>query len=212
MNEASHGRVAGKVVLITGGARNQGLNHGRLLAREGARVVLADVTDEAGVPAARELATLGLAVHYTHLDVARPDDWRTAIDDIVRREGRLDVLVNNAAILGTSALAARSLERNQVLAVNQSGVFGIQQAAPAMGARRSIINISSVIGNLGTEFNFAYWSASTPQMITRRGGEPGAVIRVNTIVPGGTTPTCCAPCPRMSAASACHHPFTAPGA
>jgi NAD(P)-dependent dehydrogenase (short-subunit alcohol dehydrogenase family) len=191
MNEASRGRVAGKVVLITGGARNQGLNHGRLLAREGARVVLADVADEAGVPAARDLAALGLPVHYTHLDVACPDDWRTAIDDIIRREGRLDVLVNNAAILGTSALAGCSLEEwNQVLAVNQTGVFlGIQHAAPAMkaGGGGSIINISSVIGNLGTEFNFAYSvSKHAVQMITRIAAVSLAPsIRVNTIVPGG---------------------------
>ena len=51
MTAQSTGRVAGKVVLVTGGARKQGLSHGRLLAREGARVVLADVADEAGAAA-----------------------------------------------------------------------------------------------------------------------------------------------------------------
>ena len=191
MNGASRGRVAGKVVLITGGARNQGLNHGRLLAEEGARVVLADVADGIGAAAANELAARGLAVRYAHLDVARPDDWRAAIDDIVRRERKLDVLVNNAAILGTSALTDCTLEEwNQVLAVNQTGVFlGIRHAAPMMmeGQGGSIINISSVIGNLGTEFNFAYSvSKHAVQMITRIAAVTLApTVRVNTIIPGG---------------------------
>jgi NAD(P)-dependent dehydrogenase (short-subunit alcohol dehydrogenase family) len=191
MNGEPRGRVAGKVVLITGGARNQGLNHGRLLAKEGARVVLADVTDDVGRAVADELAGRGLAVRYVHLDVARVDDWRAVIDDIVHREGELDVLVNNAAILGTSALADCTLEEwNQVLAVNQTGVFlGIRHAAPVMhaGGRGSIINISSVIGNLGTEFNFAYSvSKHAVQMITRIAAVSLApTVRVNTIIPGG---------------------------
>jgi cyclopentanol dehydrogenase len=191
MNATARGRVADKVVLITGGARNQGLNHGRLLAEQGARVVLADVADEPGATAAGELAARGLAVGYAHLDVARAHDWRVTIDDIVRREGRLDVLVNNAAILGTSALADCTLEEwNQVLAVNQTGVFlGIRHAAPAMqaGGSGSIINISSVIGNLGTEFNFAYSvSKHAVQMITRIAAVTLApTVRVNTIIPGG---------------------------
>jgi NAD(P)-dependent dehydrogenase (short-subunit alcohol dehydrogenase family) len=191
MNGASRGRVEGKVVLITGGARNQGLNHGRLLAEEGAHVVLTDVADDIGAAAARELAAGGLSVCYAHLDVASPGDWRAAIADIVDREGRLDVLVNNAAILGKSALAGCTLDEwNQVLAVNQTGVFlGVQHAAPAMlaGGGGSIINISSVIGNLGTEFNFAYSvSKHAVQMITRIAAVSLApAVRVNTIIPGG---------------------------
>jgi len=191
MNAAARGRVVGKVALITGGARNQGLNHGRLLAEEGAHVVLADVVDDIGRTAADELAKSGLAVRYAHLDVARPDDWQAVIDDVLRREGKLDVLVNNAAILGTSALADCTLEEwNQVLAVNQTGVFlGIRHAAPVMQAGQggSIINISSVIGNLGTEFNFAYSvSKHAVQMITRIAAVSLApTVRVNTIIPGG---------------------------
>ena len=191
MSDPRRGRVAGKVVLVTGGARNQGLSHGRLLAEEGAQVVLADVADGLGMAAVAELAASGLAVRYVHLDVSRPDDWRAALRDIVGREGRLDVLVNNAAILGKSPLADCTLDEwNDVLAVNQTGVFlGVQHAAPVMRARGagSIINISSVIGNLGTEFNFAYSvSKHAVQMITRVAAVTLApTIRVNTIVPGG---------------------------
>jgi cyclopentanol dehydrogenase len=185
------GRVDGKVVLITGGARNQGLNHGRLLAGEGARVVLADVSDDVGEKAASELCSSGLSVRYAHLDVAREADWRAVVANIIKREGKLDVLVNNAAILGKSPLLECSLEEwNQVLAINQSGVFlGIRHTAPEMqkNGKGSIINISSVIGNLGTEFNFAYSvSKHAVQMITRIAAVTLApVVRVNTIVPGG---------------------------
>ena len=176
---------------MTGGARNMGLSHGALLAREGARVVLADVADPAGEAAAAALAAEGLAVRYAHLDVTSPAGWRAVIDDVMRREGRLDVLVNNAAILGKSPLAECTLEEwNEVLAVNQTGVFlGVQHAAPAMqtNGAGSIINISSVIGNLGTEFNFAYSvSKHAVQMITRIAAVTLAPdVRVNTIVPGG---------------------------
>jgi len=188
---AGQGRVAGKIVLITGGARNQGLSHGRLLAREGARVILADITDNAGEAAMEALRSEKLDVSYRHLDVANQADWDAAMSAITAQFGRLDVLVNNAAILGESPLAGCSLDEwNNVLAVNQTGTFlGIQHAAPVMrrNGRGSIINISSVIGNLGTEFNFAYSvSKAAVQMITRLAAVSLApVIRVNTIIPGG---------------------------
>jgi len=188
---AGEGRVAGKVVLITGGARNQGLSHGRLLAREGARVILADITDDAGAAAVQALHSERLEVSYRHLDIAKPADWQTVLSAITAQYGRLDVLVNNAAILGESTLADCSLDEwNNVLAVNQTGTFlGIQYAAPVMRRHGSgsIINISSVIGNLGTEFNFAYSvSKAAVQMITRIAAVSLApAIRVNTIIPGG---------------------------
>jgi 3alpha(or 20beta)-hydroxysteroid dehydrogenase len=191
MTEQITGRVAGKVVLVTGGARNQGLSHGNLLAREGARVVLADVSDEAGAAAASELQAEGLDTRYLPLDGSSPTDWQMTIENILAREGQLDVLVNNAAVLGTSGLADCSLDEwNRVLAVNQTGTFlGVQHAASAMmtSAGGSIINISSVIGNIGTEFNFAYSvSKAAVQMITRAAAVSLAPrIRVNTIIPGG---------------------------
>ena len=72
MNKSGKGRVAGKVVLVTGGARNQGLGHGGTLASEGASVILADVADEAGDAAAGALAREGYPVRYLHLDVDEP--------------------------------------------------------------------------------------------------------------------------------------------
>ena len=190
MSESRGTRVAGKVVLVTGGARNQGLGHGRLLASHGARVILADVADELGEQAAA-LCRENLDVSYMHLDVASPEDWHTALTRVEQTYGKLDVLVNNAAILGSSGLLGCSLEEwRSVMAVNQTGVFlGVQYAVPLMqrNGSGSIINISSVIGNLGTEFNFAYSvSKAAVQMITKAAAVTLApTVRVNTIVPGG---------------------------
>jgi 3alpha(or 20beta)-hydroxysteroid dehydrogenase len=184
------GRVSGKVALITGGARNQGLSHGELLATHGARVILADVTDEIGREATAGLADKGLDVRYVHLDVARPEDWKSATALIEADYGKLDVLVNNAAVLGKSDLLSCALDEwSAVIAINQTGPFlGIQHAAPLMrrNGSGSIINISSVIGNLGTEFNFAYSiTKAAVQMLTKTAAMALApIVRVNTIVPG----------------------------
>jgi 3alpha(or 20beta)-hydroxysteroid dehydrogenase len=187
---AASSGYTGEVVLITGGSRNQGLGHGRLLASEGAKVILADVADADGNAAVKALADGGTTVRYMHLDVTDAEGWHSVVADIMAKEGRLDVLVNNAAVLGKSGLADCALaEWEDVLRVNQTGPFlGIQHVVPAMrvGGRGSIINISSVIGNFGTEFNFAYSvSKAAVQMITRAAAVTLAPhIRVNTIIPG----------------------------
>lgn len=191
MSAVVQGRVAGKVALITGGARNMGLSHGRLLAEHGARVILADVTDEIGEREAAKLRKGGHDISYVHLDVTQPDDWEKAVGFAEKSYGKLDVLVNNAAILGKSPLLDCTLEEwRSVNEVNQTGVFlGIKSAAPLMrrGGRGSIINISSVVGTLGTEFNFAYSvSKQAVLMLTKAAAVSLAPeIRVNTIIPGG---------------------------
>ena len=88
-------RLAGKVALITGGARGQGAAEGALFAAEGARVILADVLDAEGEAAA---AGIGEAASYRHLDVSDEDAWNTLVAEIVEDHGKLDVLVNNAGV------------------------------------------------------------------------------------------------------------------
>jgi cyclopentanol dehydrogenase len=190
--QRQNGRVAGKIVLITGGGRGMGPVHGRLLAEHGARVVLGGRNEEQLQDAADEMCAGGLEVSTVHLDVTCESDWIAAIDHIESTRGRLDVLVNNAGVTSTPNVLDCSLEEwNAVIAVNQTGTFlGIKHAAPAMrrAGKGSIINISSVLGTLGTEFGIAYHaSKGAVHIITRAAAvmlAPG--VRVNSITPAIT--------------------------
>jgi 3alpha(or 20beta)-hydroxysteroid dehydrogenase len=186
----AHGRAAGKCVLITGGARGQGASHARVLAREGAKVLIADITDEAGEHTAAALRSEGLDVRYTHLDVTSPASWDAAIAETEKALGALHVLVNNAGIFPSAPLLECSeAEWRHVIEVNQTGpFFGIQRAVPAMrrAGRGSIINIISVAGSFATEIAVAYTvSKAALLMLTRSAAVSLAPeVRVNAVTPG----------------------------
>ena len=181
------GVLAGKVALITGGARGQGAAEARLFAAAGATVVIADVLDEAGAQTATETGA-----QYVHLDVTSEEDWQAVVDDVAAAHGRFDVLVNNAGILRGATLVKETLEQwHEVLAVNQTGTFlGMRTAARAMiaaGNGGSIVNISSVAGIAGT-FGSTSYSASKwavrgmAKVAAKELGRYG--IRVNSVHPG----------------------------
>ena len=92
----STSRLMDKVALITGGARGQGEAEARQFVSEGARVIITDVLDAEGTALATEL---GDAAVYRHHDVTDEAGWAATVDDVIKRWGRLDVLVNNAGIL-----------------------------------------------------------------------------------------------------------------
>ena len=109
-------RLAGKVALISGAARGQGEAEARLFAREGASVVLGDVRAEQGEQVARAIAADGGKAVFTPLDVSNEGDWARAVELAERELGRLDILVNNAAILGRPGIMetfARALGRGR---------------------------------------------------------------------------------------------------
>ena len=147
-------RLEGKVALISGGGRGQGATEAKLFALEGARVVFGDVRDEEGKQVEEEIRKSGGEAAYVHLDVTRAEDWRAAVETAVNRYGKLNVLVNNAAILSTMGIEDTSEEEwDHVSAVNAKGVFlGTQCAIPAMrdAGGGSIVNISSTLGLVGT--------------------------------------------------------------
>src|SRR5215813_12397691 len=97
-------RLAGKVALISGGARGQGATESRLFSREGAAVVFGDVLDDEGKKVEAEIRTSGGHATYVHLDVTREADWRAAVVTAVKTYGKLNVLVNNAGILVRSKI------------------------------------------------------------------------------------------------------------
>ncbi|WP_246076296.1 glucose 1-dehydrogenase [Amycolatopsis cihanbeyliensis] len=182
------GRLAGKVALITGAARGQGAAAARRFVAEGARVVLADVTDDEGKQLADEL---GPAAAYQHLDVGAEDDWALAVERAVAEFGALNVLVNNAGILHFSELAKTSLaDYERVLRVNQVGTFlGMRSVVDPMTAAGggSIVNVSSVEGLAGMPFLVAYTASKfairgMTKVAALELGDKG--IRVNSLHPG----------------------------
>lgn len=178
-------RFDGKVVLITGSAGGQGAAAAALLRGRGADVVVADVRDDEG----RATATR-LDATYLHLDVADPAQWADAVASIMASHGRIDGLVNNAAIMRSARMVDTTDELyRSVIDVNQFGVFyGMRTVAPVMSAPGgSIVNISSVAGLIGPPGTIAYaaskWAVrGMTKVAAKELGRAG--IRVNSVHPG----------------------------
>lgn len=150
-------RCAGKVALVTGGAGGIGAASARALVAEGARVVVADVADDAGAALAHEL---GEAARYVHLDVTSEADWTAAVALTLAEFGSLSVLFNNAGIVNGGPLSGFRLDKWQrILDVNLTGPFlGLRAVADAMIAAGggSIINTSSIEGLRGSPWAHGY--------------------------------------------------------
>jgi cyclopentanol dehydrogenase len=145
------GKLDGKVALISGGARGQGAAEAETFAREGAKVVFGDIRDDEGKKVEAAIRAAGHAAVYLHLDVTSEADWQKAVQTAIDRFGKLDVLINNAAIvIPRVPIEERTVaEWDQVMAVNAKGVFlGTKYAIPAMrrAGGGSIVNISSIAG------------------------------------------------------------------
>jgi 3alpha(or 20beta)-hydroxysteroid dehydrogenase len=182
-------QLAGKVAIVTGGARGMGAAAVRKLRAEGAIVIAADILDDDGKALADEL---GDGVTYVHHDVTDEAGWTSLVEETERLHGSLDVLVNNAGILKFNALADTPIdELRLVLEVNLIGTFmGMKAAIPAMkrAGGGSIVNISSTEGLGGTVFCGAYTASKfAVRGITKVAAiEYGAdKIRVNSVHPGG---------------------------
>ena len=148
------GRLDGKVVLISGGARGQGATEAKMIASEGAKVVFGDILDDEGKMVEAEISEVGHEATYVHLDVTKEADWKAAVDTAVDRYGKLDILVNNAGILIRKSIEETTEEEwDRIMAINAKGVFlGTKQAIPAMrlAGGGSIVNISSTAGLVGS--------------------------------------------------------------
>ena len=186
-------RLEGKVALITGAASGMGACEARLFAEEGAKVCITDVAEEEGRSVADNIIKSGGDVFFSKLDITSEDDWATTVNEVVSRFGKLDVLVNNAAINHVGTVEETTAEDwDRVMEVNAKGAFlGTKAAIPAMrrAGGGSIINISSGAGLVGNRASTVYNASkaavhiltkSTAIQYAREG------IRANSVHPGAT--------------------------
>jgi NAD(P)-dependent dehydrogenase (short-subunit alcohol dehydrogenase family) len=185
-------RLENKVALITGAASGMGASMARIFAREGAKVVVADVLEEEGKAVVAEITKANGAAIFQRLDVTSEAEWKAAVDTTVAEYGKLDILVNDAGLSGSAVedlfdTAAWDL----LMAVNARGVFlGMKFAIPIMKAAGggSIVNISSISGITGQQQIHVAYNASkgavrtlTKAAAVQHGADN---IRVNSIHPG----------------------------
>jgi len=184
-------RLQGKVAIITGAARGQGAEEARMFAKEGAKVVLADVTDQEGTAVAAEIAEMGGDALYVHLDVTNEDEWDAAVQSAVASFGKLDILVNNAGIWRRGHVLETSSDQwDDIMDVNAKGVFlGTKAVIPEMrkAGGGSVVNISSTAGLVGSKTSAAYSaSKGAVRIFTKSTAVQYAAegIRANSIHPG----------------------------
>ena len=182
-------RLAGKVAIISGAASGMGAATARMFAREGAKVVIADVMEHEG----RQVAdAIGAAARFEKLDVTDEDNWATVVAAATRQFGQLNVLVNNAGVSGSAEQDFYSTEAwSRIMAINATGVFfGIKHAIPAMQASGggSIVNLSSIAGIIGSEHVHMAYNASKAavRLMTKSVAVQHAKdnIRANSVHPG----------------------------
>ena len=142
---AGFAQLEDKVSIVTGAARGLGAAIARVFAGHGARVILTDVLEEEGRALAKEI---GGAARFEALDVTQEPHWQRVCDATSAREGRIDALVNNAAVLHLGPVESTSPETFQRLfEVNTLGAFlGVRAVLPHMRAQGggSVVNISSI--------------------------------------------------------------------
>ncbi|MDP7586666.1 MAG: glucose 1-dehydrogenase [SAR202 cluster bacterium] len=189
-------RLDGKVALISGGARGMGAEEARIFAREGAKVVIGDISEEDGKAIEAQVAEAGGQALFVRLDVTAEADWAKAVELAVSSYGKLDVLVNNAGISSRAFTDDTAIDGwDKIMEVNSKGVFlGTRAAVPKMleAGGGSIINISSIMGLVGSAGGHPAYNASkgavrifSKAMAVRHGKDN---IRVNSVHPGFMPP------------------------
>ncbi len=189
-------RLDGKVALITGGASGMGRSEATIFAREGARVVVADILEAEGQQVVADIKAAGGEARFVKLDVTSEAHWREAVATTETSFGRLNVLVNNAGISGSYDPDTMSTAAwDTIMNVNAKGVFlGMKHAIPAMkmAGGGAIVNISSISGFVGQSGIHMAYNASkgAVRIATKAAAVQYAKdgIRVNSVHPGMMPP------------------------
>ena len=189
-------RLEGKVAIISGASGGMGAEEARLFAREGAKVVIADIIDDDGEAVARQIEDSGGEAIYVHTDVTSAESWDALVQTTLDRYGKIDILVNNAGISSASHEDPLDIDGwTSIMDVNSTGVYlGTRAVIPTMqqAGGGSIVNISSIMGFVGGEGGHPAYHASkgAVRIFTKatavRYGPDG--IRVNSVHPGFMPP------------------------
>ena len=185
-------RLEGKVALITGAASGMGASMARIFAREGAKVVVADVLEEEGRGVVADITRSKGAAIFRRLDVSNEAEWKAVVDATLAEFKKLDILVNDAGLSGSAVEDLFDTAAwDRLMAVNARGVFlGMKFAIPVMKATGggSIVNISSISGITGQQGIHVGYNASkgavrtlTKAAAVQHGADN---IRVNSVHPG----------------------------
>ncbi|KAI3450744.1 hypothetical protein Pfo_007409 [Paulownia fortunei] len=156
-------RLEGKVAVITGAASGIGESSARLFSKHGAKVLIADVQDELAENVCKDLGSSSTT--FVHCDVTKESDVENAVNTAVARYGKLDIMFNNAGIIGVAKpniLDNEQSEFEQIIKVNLVGAFlGTKHAARVMIPNRSgsIISTASVCSTIGGGASHAYTSS-----------------------------------------------------
>ncbi len=185
------GRMEGKIAIITGAARGMGESHARRFVAEGAKVVLTDMNAKAGQALADELGINALFMQHNVSDAA---DWARIVAATEAALGPINVLVNNAGILGPVTKTADISEADylKVISVNQHSIYlGMHAVIPSMikAGKGSIVNISSIAG-IVANYGFPNIAYVASKFAVRGMSKAAAIeygannIRVNSVHPG----------------------------
>ena len=186
-------RVSNKIAIVTGGSSGIGRGCAIRLAEEGAKVAVTDIDAELGAQTVSLITNAGGAAQFFEHDVTREDDWQRVVEEVQRKWGGLNILVNNAGIgIGGSILDMSLSDWQRQQAINLDGVFlGVRSAIPIMieSGSGSIINMSSVAGLKGSPNLSAYNATKGGVRLFTKGvalecAQMRWPVRVNSVHPG----------------------------
>ena len=184
-------RLKDKVAIVTGAASGMGAATARLFAREGAKVIVADVAVEEGSMVAEGIVADGGEARFVRLDVASEGHWASAVGEVVSAYGQIDVLINSAGVSGSHPDQLNTQTWDQQMSIVARGVFlSMQAVVPVMqqAGRGSIVNISSISAFVGQSYVHMGYNAAKGAV--RSATKSAAVqfakdgIRVNSVHPG----------------------------
>ena len=183
--------LEGKVAIITGAGSGIGKATAELFAKEGAKVVVSDISEAHGKSAVEEIKKSGGDAFFVKADSSKPEDNEALVAQTIQKYGVLDIAVNNAGIGGPLGLTGEYPIDGwkKVVDINLSGVFyGLRYQIPAMlESGGSIVNIASILGNTATKFSPAYVAAKHGVVGLTKGAAleyADKNIRINAVGPG----------------------------